>query len=114
MEKVQESTGIVCSLELFKEIESLPIDTKTQIYRIIQECVNNTIKHAQASALKILVYKQDENFMLEYKDNGIGMRDVPNADSGIGILTIKERGNKLNGKVSFISNANGFRLILKF
>lgn len=114
MEKVQESTNIVCSLDLFKEIESLPKDTKTQIYRIIQECVNNTIKHAEASALKISVYKQEENHVLVYKDNGIGMKDAPKADSGIGILTIKERGNKLNGKVSFVSNVNGFRLILKF
>jgi signal transduction histidine kinase len=52
--------------------------------------------------------------MLEYKDNGIGMRDVPNAGSGIGILIIKERGNKLNGKVNFVSNTRGFRLILRF
>lgn len=114
MEKIQESTGIVCSLELFKEIESLPVETKTQIYRIIQECVNNTIKHAQATALKITVYKQDESYFLEYKDNGIGMKDVPASGTGIGILTIKERGNKLNGKVNFITNSNGFRLILKF
>jgi two-component system, NarL family, sensor kinase len=114
MEKIQESTGIVCSLELFKEIESLPVETKTQIYRIIQECVNNTIKHAQATALKITVYKQDESYFLDYKDNGIGMKDVSATGTGIGILTIKERGNKLNGKVNFITNSNGFRLILKF
>lgn len=114
MEKVQESTNIVCSLDLFKEIETLPMETKTQIYRIIQECVNNTIKHAEASALKISVYKQDDHHILVYKDNGIGMKDAPKADTGIGILTIKERGNKLNGKVSFVSNVNGFRLILKF
>jgi signal transduction histidine kinase len=114
MEKVQESTNIVCSLDLFKEIETLPKETKTQIYRIIQECVNNTIKHAEASALKISVYKQDDHHILVYKDNGKGMKDAPKSDSGIGILTIKERGNKLNGKVSFVSNVNGFRLNLKF
>ncbi len=114
MEKIQESTGIVCSLELFKEIESLPVETKTQIYRIIQECVNNTIKHAQATALKTTVYRQDESYFLDYKDNGIGMKDVSATGTGIGILTIKERGNKLNGKVNFITNSNGFRLILKF
>jgi len=114
LEKVQESTNIECSLDLIENINSLPKETKTQIYRIIQECVNNTIKHAEASALKISVYKKEEQFALEYKDNGIGMKDSPNADVGIGILTIKERVNKLNGKVSFISNANGFRLSLKF
>jgi signal transduction histidine kinase len=114
LEKVQESTNIECSLELIDNIKSLPKETNTQIYRIIQECVNNTIKHAEASALKISIFKKEEQFVLEYKDNGIGLKDSPNADVGIGILTIKERVNKLNGKVSFVSNANGFRLILKF
>jgi signal transduction histidine kinase/Tfp pilus assembly protein PilF len=114
MEKVQGSTNIICSFDLFKDIDSLPKETKTQIYRIIQECVNNTIKHAQAAALKVLVYKQDEQHVLEYKDNGVGIKGTPRTESGIGLLTIKERGNKLNGKVSFVSNANGFRLVLKF
>ena len=114
LEKVQESTNIECSLELIDNIKSLPKETNTQIYRIIQECVNNTIKHAEASALKISIFKKVEHFVLEYKDNGIGMKDSPNSDVGIGIFTIKERVNKLNGKVSFVSNANGFRLILKF
>ncbi len=114
LEKVQESTNIECSLNLSDNIKSLPKEIKTQIYRIIQECVNNTIKHAEASALKISIFKKEEQFVLEYKDNGIGLKDSPNADVGIGILTIKERVNKLNGKVSFVSNANGFRLILKF
>ena len=114
LEKVQESTNIECSLNLSDNIKSLPKEIKTQIYRIIQECVNNTIKHAEASALKISVYEQEGYHVLVYKDNGIGMKGVPNTDGGIGLLTIKERANKLNGKVSFISNSKGFRLVLKF
>ncbi len=114
MDKTQESTGIVCSLDLFKDIESLSTETKTQIYRIVQECINNTIKHAQATALKVSVSEQDGGFLMQYKDNGIGMKEVAGAEDGIGIMTIKERGNKLNGKTTFVSNSNGFRLVLKF
>lgn len=115
MEKIQESTGIVCSLDLFSQIENLPLETKTQIYRIVQECINNTIKHANASALKVSVLEQDNGgYILKYKDNGIGMKDFLSAGEGIGIMTIKERGNKLNGKTTFFSSSIGFRLILKF
>lgn len=114
MEKIQESTGIVCSLELFKDIENLSTETQTQIYRIVQECINNTIKHAQATALKVSVEEQDGGFVLNYRDNGIGMKETAGSEEGIGIMTIKERGNKLNGKTTFFSNSNGFRLVLKF
>lgn len=114
MDKTQESTGIVCSLDLFKDIENLSTETQTQIYRIVQECINNTIKHAQATALKVSVQEQDGGFVLKYRDNGIGMKDVSGAEDGIGIMTIRERGNKLNGKTTFFSNSNGFKLVLKF
>lgn len=114
MDKTQESTGIVCSLDLFKDIETLSTETKTQIYRIVQECINNTIKHAQATALKVSVTEQDGGFVMQYKDNGVGLKELAGAEEGIGIMTIKERGNKLNGKTTFLSNSNGFRLVLKF
>lgn len=114
MERTQESTGIICSLELYKQIENLSLETKTQIYRIVQECINNTIKHAGATALKVAVTEQDGGLILKYKDNGVGMKEPLNVQEGIGIMTIRERGNKINGKTTFVSSPMGFRLILKF
>lgn len=114
LERTQESTNIVCSLDLFAEIELLPLDTKTQIFRIVQECINNTIKHANATALKVSVLKQDNGFELMYQDNGTGIKEHGDLNDGIGMMTIKERGNKLNGKTHFYTGNGGFKLSLKF
>ncbi len=113
LEKTQESTGIICNLDLCKETDRLPKEMKTQIYRIYQECINNSIKHAQASALKVAIEFTEGYFSLKYKDNGIGLSDVAQL-SGFGIMTIKERAKSLKGKTTIFTNTNGFKLMIRF
>lgn len=113
LEKTQESTGIICNLDLCDETDKLPKEMKTQIYRIFQECINNSIKHSRASALKVGVEFTDGYYSLKYKDNGIGLSDVAQL-SGFGIMTIKERAKSLRGKTTIFTNTNGFKLLIKF
>lgn len=114
LERTQGSTNIVCSLDLFPEIENFPLETKTQIFRIVQECINNTIKHANATALKVSVLQQDNGYELIYQDNGTGIKEQLDVNDGIGMMTIRERGNKLHGKTHFHNGNGGFKLSLKF
>lgn len=114
IDKTQESTNIICSIDLAPEVESISTESKTQIYRIVQECINNTIKHSGATALKVSISYYDGDFELKYKDNGQGMIQTNGAVDGIGILTIKERVKKMNGKSIFTPSSVGFRLIIKF
>ena len=113
LEKTQDSTGIVCNLDLSKETDELPKEMKTQVYRIFQECINNSIKHAQASALKVSIEFSEGYYCLIYKDNGIGLSDAAQL-AGFGIMTIKERAKSLKGKTIISTNTNGFKLIIKF
>lgn len=113
MENVQSASQLECSFDVVEDVESLQINTKTHIYRIIQECTNNTIKHAKASALKTSITKTDNEFTLIYQDNGIGL-DGKNKNS-LGLLSIKERAKIINGSVSFDEKSNkSFKLTLKF
>lgn len=114
LEKIQESTGIVCSLDLDKRIEELDIDTKTQLYRITQECINNTIKHAQATALKISIQQEESNINFTYRDNGKGIDLIKNKQEGIGMMTIRERVRQLKGKVTFENVSKGMQVIIRF
>ncbi|MEY3237518.1 MAG: hypothetical protein RI883_1619, partial [Bacteroidota bacterium] len=46
IEKTQNNTELICSIEVKCTIGFLSLDEQTQIYRILQECINNTLKHA--------------------------------------------------------------------
>jgi len=114
MEHTQTSTGIVCSMDIEIPSDLLTIEVQTQLFRISQECVNNTLKHANATALKITLKNQDGVMVYNYRDNGSGM-ELAISNEGIGMMTIRERVNKINGKLNLLTDpAKGMQLIIKF
>ncbi len=112
LEKTQSSTGLVASLSVKNNIEDLSVEVKKQVYRIVQECISNTIKHAEATALKVSIKKDDGNFTLTYRDNGKGFSEKK-INHGIGMLTMMERAKSINGKISISSSLKGFKLTLE-
>jgi two-component system NarL family sensor kinase len=112
-ENVQSSTGIECSFDITDKVETLTLNVKTHLYRILQECTNNTIKHSGATALKISITEKNNEFVMTYQDNGSGFGSKQN--KGLGILSIKERAKIINGSVHFgDKGSKSFKLILKF
>ncbi len=79
------------------------------VYRIFCELVNNTIKHANATAINFQLEEVGGNLHLVYKDNGIGF-DVEKVSSqqqtGIGIYNIISRVTSIKGTYSFKSLAD--------
>ncbi len=115
IENTQQNAGIVCSFEWNDDIEELDIEYKTQVFRILQECINNTLKHAQASALKIQAQKQNQTYTISYRDNGKGIAENESLQKGIGLKTMEERAKKIGAKITIESSkGKGFKLILKF
>jgi len=112
LEKTENNTGIVTSISIKNAVETLDLNTKTQLYRIVQECINNTIKHSKATALKVSLSNVDGEFMLKYRDNGIGFKHEKSISEGIGMLTIRERAVNVGGKIILPSSDKGFVLIL--
>jgi signal transduction histidine kinase len=111
-DKTQQNTGIVCSLSIRTEVEKIPLEYKTQIYRILQECINNTMKHANASALKISIKDGITGLEITYRDNGNGIQDQ-SVKEGIGLMTIRERADKIHARVSVSSSiGKGYKLQL--
>lgn len=78
-------------------------EIKINIYRIIQEVLQNILKHSQAKQVKLKFKKIKENLILEIIDNGIGF-DVKNSKKGIGLKNIKSRINKLEGNIELNSD----------
>lgn len=113
-EGVQNNNKIECSFEVAEAAEKIPSEFATHVYRIIQECLTNTIKHSEASALKISLTFDGNTFMLQFMDNG-NWEKTYLKDPGVGLLSIKERAKIIKGNLQIDENEiKGFKLTLKF
>ncbi|WP_298892911.1 tetratricopeptide repeat protein [uncultured Psychroserpens sp.] len=82
--------------------ESVPNKTKINIYRIIQESLQNIYKHANANAVKISIQLKNNVICLSITDDGDGF-DVNKSKKGIGLKNINSRVNEVEGKAEFNS-----------
>jgi signal transduction histidine kinase len=89
----------------------MDLKVKTHVFRILQECINNTIKHSNATALKISSEKIEKYMRVIYQDNGKGLNFEDNV-KGIGLRSIKERANIIFANIQMSSKEKGFKLIL--
>lgn len=72
------------------------------IFRIVQEQLNNIIKHARASRVRIGLSQNETEILLTVADNGVGFDVTKNVD-GIGIINIKSRAEFYKGSATFVS-----------
>lgn len=75
------------------------------IYRVIQEAVNNALKYSNAKQIEILVYKVENNLAVKISDNGVGF-DLENTVKGNGIMNMEKRIESLGGIISIDSKVN--------
>ncbi|MBO6605682.1 tetratricopeptide repeat protein [Psychroserpens sp.] len=85
--------------------ESIPNKTKINIYRIIQESLQNIYKHANANAVKISIQLKNNVICLSINDDGDGF-DINKSKKGIGIKNINSRVNEVEGTAEFNSEIN--------
>ncbi|WP_299339044.1 tetratricopeptide repeat-containing sensor histidine kinase [uncultured Psychroserpens sp.] len=82
--------------------EFVPNKTKINIYRIIQESLQNIYKHANANTVKISIQLKNNVICLSIIDDGDGF-DVNKSKKGIGLKNINSRVNEVEGKAEFNS-----------
>lgn len=87
--------------------EHLNSDVEIMLYRVIQECVNNAVKHAGASKLDLSIIREEKNLSVSIEDNGKGF-DTSDMDlfSGIGLKNIISRVEYLKGNIEFDAKEN--------
>jgi signal transduction histidine kinase len=80
--------------------ETTDSNTEAVLYRVIQECVNNVIKHAHAQQLDISLIRDQDGISVTIEDNGRGFS--PSATvAGIGLKNVRTRINYLKGTVEW-------------
>jgi signal transduction histidine kinase len=90
--------------------KSLSDKLRLDILRIVQEQLNNILKHAKASLATINLTQQTNQIVLQIVDDGDGC-EIQQEDKGIGMMNIRSRAESHNGKVTIASNpGKGFEL----
>lgn len=86
-----------------------------QLFRVIQEGLNNIIKYSNAHAAKVTLVEKEDFLYLEIKDNGIGFKfeEQLKSKKSFGIHSIIERIHSINGEIKFISNQSGTTIKIK-
>lgn len=78
---------------------------KINIYRVLQELIQNVIKYAQAQNCFINVFEHEDYLIVEVKDDGIGF-DIHTVCKGIGLKNIKERVKSIGSEMEIKSTEN--------
>lgn len=88
----------------FKQnVSKLPKKIEEHIFRILQELISNTLRHAQASCLDVYLYQTDVELQLKVVDNGIGFQLGSLDDLSYGLRNIKERVEDMAGTIQLLT-----------
>jgi len=101
MEAVETSKSILIELELQIE-DQLANETGLEIYRVIQELVNNTLKHASCTKIRLDISHIENEMSIIFQDNGVGFAPST-VERGMGLNNIGKRISKLGGGLSIES-----------
>ncbi len=104
--KQNASHPVNISFQYFGNRLVLKKENETAIYRIIQELLNNIIKHSNASEALVQLNNHDSKLIIIVEDNGKGF-DVNTSNSGIGLQNIKSRVGFLKADLDINSTSKG-------
>lgn len=85
--------------------EKYQLQRELVVFRVIQELLNNIVKHANASTISIVMNYENEKLLITVSDDGKGFNTKENK-TGLGLRNMQHRINLINGSVTIISNPN--------
>lgn len=105
----QRHPDITCRLDLEGDLDNLGERVNITVFRIVQECLTNVVKHAHASAIAIGVTRQDAGRLdVVVRDDGRGLADGNTADSvRFGLMGMRERVQALDGEFTLDATPGG-------
>ena len=94
-------TGIEVSYERPIETRQLDATIATHLYRVVQEALNNVAKHSRSRLVAVTLCFPENSVVIEIRDEGIGFGNVEKV--GLGLVSMRERVELVDGTVEFIS-----------
>lgn len=105
--RVSKQSGI--QIELLHENPILISDnaTATHVFRIVQEAINNAIKHSNASRITLILEADEHEAVIEVRDDGHGLPEDLHARQGLGMRTMYHRCQLFGGSLDIYTHDNG-------
>jgi signal transduction histidine kinase len=112
-----EQTGsaqVELALDLTREEVGTP-QTELQLYRIVQELTNNSLKYAEASLITVKLFQNNGKKCLQYRDDGKGFDVESRQNKGLGLKNLESRAALIGGHIDIVSQpGHGFEATLFF
>ena len=116
VERFGEESGIEASFTASGSVPADPLSEVT-IYRVVQESLTNVRRHAQATAVQVVLRGSDDSVEVTVSDNGQGFdleKAAPPTGSGLGLTSMRERAELVGGSFTVKSNpGQGCQTILR-
>ena len=81
------------------DCRDLPDTIQVTVYRLVQECTTNCVRHAQAKHVKVELRRNEDTLKVSVTDDGIGLK--PDLVLGFGLIGMRERVSALGGRIAF-------------
>jgi len=105
LEAVESRSGLKTQVQL-QEMDQLSAGVEAGLYGIANEALNNILKHARATSIRVMLKNESNKVVLEIQDNGMGF--IVNAVSGgLGLRGMTERAQQFGGDLQIKSGTNG-------
>jgi len=101
---VEQRAGVRAQMIQEGSMEYCPQAWSENLFWIAIEALNNALKHAQARNMKIIIRSLPQSVELEIIDDGIGFNPDRMQTGGMGLQTMRERANQLNGELAIRSS----------
>lgn len=115
-EQTKLRSNFILYFELEQSIQMMNKEYELPLYRVVQELLNNAMKHSKASEVDISLTQHNHTLTLVYQDNGIGMDMTKLKDSfkTIGLAGIKERIKSIDGTIEIYSTpGSGMNVLIE-
>ncbi len=109
---VEKRAGVEYDLEINGKLD-LSHKEEAELFNILTEALNNALKHANASKIKITLQSENNHFLMRIWDNGTGFdMNAKDQPTGFGIISMRERAQKIGGTITIQSALNNFTSIM--
>ena len=95
--RTSEQSGISVKFECPEWVELPDHGTSTELYRITQEAVSNSLRHGQPQTIRLTILSQPNGLRLRIKDDGVGITNQPKESKGLGIQIMEYRAALIGG-----------------
>jgi signal transduction histidine kinase len=98
LQQIGQRAGLAYELDALPDLE-IDDRLKMPLYRVVQESLNNVVKHAQATQVTVSLAEADSHLVVSVRDNGKGMQEsTPGKRKSFGLIGMRERVYTLGGE----------------